>query len=67
MHFERHLPFKIHKIIFFFQEKTICVPTLNVPKIFRPVTRNTLFFWPKKVSQCMTKPVRSESLLIISF
>ena len=34
------MPFKMHKIIYFFQEKN--VPTL--PKIFRPVTRNTLLF-----------------------
>ena len=31
----------MHKIIFF--PKKICVPTL--PKIFRPVTRNTLIFY----------------------
>ena len=38
-------PFKMHKIIFFARKKIIkklCVPTL--PKIFRPVTRNTLIF-----------------------
>ena len=38
------MPFKMHKIIFFSRKKIIkkiCVPTL--PKIFRPVTRNTLF------------------------
>ena len=42
------LPFKTHKIIFFPEKKIlkkICVPTL--PKIFRPVIRNTYFFnWP---------------------
>ena len=37
MHFEM----KMHKIIFFSRKK-ICLPTL--PKIFRPVTRNTLIF-----------------------
>ena len=40
------MPFKMHKIIFFFQIKKIvkklCVPTL--PKIFKPFTRNTLIF-----------------------
>ena len=40
------MPFKMHQIIFFFQKKKIikkiCVPTL--PKMFRPVTRNTLIF-----------------------
>ena len=36
------MPFKMHKIIIIFPEKKICVPTL--PKIFRPVTRNTLIF-----------------------
>ena len=35
------MPFKMHKILFF-QKKIIRVPTL--PKIFRPVTRNTLFY-----------------------
>ena len=36
----------MHKIIFFSRKKVIkkiCVPTL--PKIFRPVSRNTLFFY----------------------
>ena len=42
MHFEGEMPFKMHKIIFF-PEKTICVPT--PPRIYRPVTRNTLFFF----------------------
>ena len=35
------LPFKMHKILFF-PEKN-CVPTL--PKIFHPVTQNTLIFY----------------------
>ena len=48
LYFFQNLPFKIHKIIFFFQKnknnlKKMCVPTL--PKIFRPVTRNTLIFF----------------------
>ena len=39
--------FEMHKIIHFFQikqiiKKEICVPTLGLPKMFRPVTRNTL-------------------------
>ena len=34
------MSFKMHEIIFF--QKKICEPTL--PKIFRPVTRNTLIF-----------------------
>ena len=35
--------FKMHKILFFFPEnKKIYVPT--IPKIFRPITRNTLIF-----------------------
>ena len=39
------MPFKKHKIIFFFPElkKKICVPTL--PKIFRPVTRTHTYFF----------------------
>ena len=41
------MPFKMYKIIFSPQKqkqnKKICVPTL--PKIFRPVTRNTLNFF----------------------
>ena len=43
MHFERRIwPFKMHKIIFFPEKiiTKICVFTL--PKIFRPVTLNTL-------------------------
>ena len=40
------MPFKMHKIIYFFPEKKIkkiiCVPTL--PKIFRPVIKTHLFF-----------------------
>ena len=36
------MPFKMHKV-FLFPEKKMCVPTL--PKIFRPVNRNTLFFF----------------------
>ena len=40
------MPLKMHKTIFFFPGKKIIkkisVPTL--PKIFRPVTRNTLIF-----------------------
>ena len=36
------MPFKMHKIIFF-QKKSMCVPTL--PKISRPVTRNTIMFY----------------------
>ena len=39
MYFER--PFKMHKIIFFFQKKYACLP---LGKIFRFVTRNTLIF-----------------------
>ena len=31
-------------LIYFVPEKKICVPTL--PKIFRPVTRNTFSIWP---------------------
>ena len=34
------MPFKMHKIIYYFQKKN--VPTL--PKIVRPVTGNTLLF-----------------------
>ena len=41
MHFERLMPFKMHKTIFFSRKK-LCVPIL--PKIFRPVTRNILNF-----------------------
>ena len=44
MHFEK--PFKMHKLYFFPEKKIIkknyYVPTL--PKIFRPVTRNTHIF-----------------------
>ena len=38
------MPFKMHKIIFFSRKKKkkLCVPTL--PKIFTPITRNTLIF-----------------------
>ena len=40
------LPFQMHKIIIFQEKKIIeikiCMPTL--PKVFRPVTRNTLIF-----------------------
>ena len=36
------MPFKMHKIIFFFQKKKSKVPTL--PKIFSSVTPNTLIF-----------------------
>ena len=50
MPFERQMPFKMHKIIFFsgkkkyLKKKIICAdPTL--PKIFRPVTLNTLIFF----------------------
>ena len=45
MHFERRIwPFKMHEIIFFPEKiiTKICVPTL--PKVFRPVALNTLFF-----------------------
>ena len=43
------MPFKMHKIIFFqekYNGKKICVPTQ--PKIFRPITRHTYFYfiWP---------------------
>ena len=45
MHFERHFFFQ-NAYKYFFPEKeiikNICVPTL--PKIFRPVARNTLLF-----------------------
>ena len=50
IHFERQMPFKMNKIIFISRRRKIfekmCVPTL--PKIFRPVARNTLIFfiWP---------------------
>ena len=37
------MPFKLHKIIFFFsRKKNVYLPTL--PKIFRPVTQNTLIY-----------------------
>ena len=39
------MPFEVHKTILFSRKnnkKKICVPTL--PKIYRPVTRNTLIF-----------------------
>ena len=42
-----NMPFKMHKIISFPEKKckNMCVTTL--PKIFRPLTRNTYFFiWP---------------------
>ena len=46
MNFEGNMPFKMHKIDFFFQKrkdfKKVYVPTL--PKIFRPLTQNTLIF-----------------------
>ena len=42
MHFERHFAFQ-NALILFFPEKKTCVHTL--PKIFRPVTRNTLIFY----------------------
>ena len=43
MQLESKMPFKMQKIIFFFSNEkiNICVPTQ--PKIFRPVTRKTLF------------------------
>ena len=52
------MPFKMHKIIFFFKkkknnQKIICVPTL--PKIFRPVTQNTLIFIFGLTSSCSYK------------
>ena len=34
-------PFKMHKIIFFRKK----IRVLTLPKIFRPVTRNTLIFY----------------------
>ena len=41
MHFERRMPFKMHKFFFFQRKKKImCVPTL--PTLFRPITRNIL-------------------------
>ena len=51
MHFERQNVFQNTYYIFFRKKnnlKKICVPTL--PKIFRPVTRNTLIFfiWPNQ-------------------
>ena len=39
MHFERRNAFQ-NALSYFFSEKNKCMPTL--PKIFRPVTRNTL-------------------------
>ena len=43
MHFEKLMPFIMHKIIFVSKvKKKICVPSL--PKIFSPVNRNTLIF-----------------------
>ena len=46
------MPFKMHKIIYFFQKniKKKYVPTL--PKIFRPVTLNTLNFYLALVVTC---------------
>ena len=48
------MPFKMHKIMFFPEKKLkkICVPIATLPKIFRPVTRNTLIFfiWPKETA-----------------
>ena len=46
MHFERRMPFKIHKIIFFPEKKNIkkmCVPTQ--PKISDPLSETHLFFY----------------------
>ena len=37
------MPFKMREIYFFPEIKEICVPTL--PKVFRPVTLNTLIFY----------------------
>ena len=40
------MPFKMHKIINFFEKKKVikkCVP--NLPKMFQPVTQNTLIFF----------------------
>ena len=53
------MPFKMHKIIFFQEKKikTICVPTL--PKMFRPVTRNTLIY-------LISPKVNSTSSLVFS-
>ena len=48
MHFERHFAFQMHKIIYFSRKKklkNICVPTVTLPKIFRPVARNTLILF----------------------
>ena len=42
MHFERQNAFQNASNHIIFQKKKICVPTL--PKMFRPVTRNTLIF-----------------------
>ena len=54
MHFERQMPLKMHKIIyFFFSEKKMCVPTL--PKFIRPVTQNTLIFLFGLIS-CLDSP-----------
>ena len=45
MHFESKLPFKVHKIIFFFQQKKMIKKYVStLPKIFRPVTQKTLIF-----------------------
>ena len=43
----------MHKTIFFPEKKNVCVPTL--PKIFRPVTRNTLIL--------LVGPVHQHSLI----
>ena len=37
----------MHKILYFAEKKILkkmCVPTYTLPKIFRPITRNTLIF-----------------------
>ena len=65
------MPFKMHKITFFPEKKIFkkkCVPTL--PKIFRPVTRNTLtfFIWPnRKVATVTLLTHYALSLIDFSF
>ena len=46
MHFERRNAFQNASNYIFFQKK-IYMPIYTLPKIFRPVTQNTLIFiWP---------------------
>ena len=42
MPFERQKAFQMHKIVFFPEKK--CNLPKTLPKIFRPVTQNTLIF-----------------------